>query len=331
MKSNNQLRSVRKQASKAQRYRECSDRLKQVRLRIASTDWRRLTAQAARSDAELAELRIDLRRSADELESQEGRSQQLERLLEELADSLRQADAQLGEYRQQIAGHEATIEHERIRLRDLEQERDDHRHRYLGLSARAGDAESACQTAISRLESAKAERAAVEKLLTDHRQAAEEVQIELEALRRGTEERRAIYINLMRSAAAITSQITAGEQQLAAAQAAIQRADQQLADVASQIQSSATEIQMRSGELAEAIIALEERQRAAAETQSLLMALQNEQETALRELATLRERHSAARERVSILKELEDRYEGVSAGAKEVLLLAQQAALRPAL
>ncbi len=56
------LRSVRSQAGKARRYRECTERLQHLRTQIGLVDWQKLTRQIATREAQLAELR----RRADE-------------------------------------------------------------------------------------------------------------------------------------------------------------------------------------------------------------------------------------------------------------------------
>src|SRR3954467_3304418 len=51
------LRSVRLQAGKARRYRECTERLKQLRTEVALVDWRMLTQQFTSRETQSLELR----------------------------------------------------------------------------------------------------------------------------------------------------------------------------------------------------------------------------------------------------------------------------------
>src|SRR6185436_8843561 len=51
------LRAVRAQAGKARRYRECSERLQQLRTEVAMVDWRALTKQLTSRESQLGELR----------------------------------------------------------------------------------------------------------------------------------------------------------------------------------------------------------------------------------------------------------------------------------
>ncbi len=69
----NRLRSVRSQAAKAQRYREYSDRLQQLRTQIALTEWRALTARLDVAQQELQRLSDHIARASAELTADEAR------------------------------------------------------------------------------------------------------------------------------------------------------------------------------------------------------------------------------------------------------------------
>src|SRR5687768_1560123 len=62
------LRSVRSQAGKARRYRECAERLQQLRTHVGLVDWRKLTRQIASREAQLAELQCHVEERAAKLE-----------------------------------------------------------------------------------------------------------------------------------------------------------------------------------------------------------------------------------------------------------------------
>ncbi len=69
------LRSVRMQAAKANRYRDATSRLQELRTQVGLADWRRLSAQLAAIETGLSELRgeaADLTEQAGALESQQG-------------------------------------------------------------------------------------------------------------------------------------------------------------------------------------------------------------------------------------------------------------------
>src|SRR3954454_6306025 len=79
------LRSVRLQAGKARRYREATERLKQLRTEVALVDWRALTKQLASREAQLVELRTRIEERNTQLASAEAAAQEIEKGLEESA------------------------------------------------------------------------------------------------------------------------------------------------------------------------------------------------------------------------------------------------------
>jgi chromosome segregation protein len=247
----------------------------------------------------------------------------------ELREQVRQVDARIAECRQQIAAREATAEHERSRLGDLQQQREAHQLQYLALSTRAGDVAVECQQAAVAIEQAQVELAACRRRLEEHAEATEAIATRLEALRQIAEGRRAAYVHLMRTAAAIGNQITAAQQQQSAAAARLARLEAEEADLDAQLAVCRADLDSQRGDLEDASAVADRRQAAARHAQSRLAAMQADYERALRGLAELRERHSATRERVAILKELEDRFDGVNAGTKEMLLRARQGGAAP--
>src|SRR5262245_22199634 len=118
----NRLKAVRAQASKARRYRECSERLQALRTQIALVDWRRLTEQ-------LETIESDLVSANEQTQAADAEAQRLEALQLEMetaalaaGEELRNCENQLAFARQHIAGEQATIAHERARSAELEEE-----------------------------------------------------------------------------------------------------------------------------------------------------------------------------------------------------------------
>jgi chromosome segregation protein len=320
----NQLRGVRKQAGKAQRYRQLSDRLKDLRLRLGVADWRRLGRQTDELAGQLATLNDEIASLAEASQACERQGHDLDRSLAEASDLLRQADARSADFGQQIAAAEATIEHERRRLADLENEIESHRRRHAGLCARAGDLENEWQAVTSSYDSVRRQRESLESRLANQRQHVAATQDQLDALRRAGEEQRAAYMNRMRLAASISNQITALDQRRGASQEALQRTQSQLAQIEGQLTAVAQQVALRRGDLERAEAMLGERQAALAQGQTRLNELRQQHEHALAELVAARERHLAARERAAVLQELQDRQEGVDTGARQLLELARQ-------
>jgi chromosome segregation protein len=320
----NQLRTLRRQAGKAQRYRESTERLRHLRLCAAARDWRGVHARRALLESAIGRLRSEITATAAQIESLETQILQYEREQGALADAVREAESQTAQQRERIVAREATIELERSRLRDLERERDEQRARYALLAARAGGLELERHQAEEQWTAAQRERSAIQERLRQQQQAAAQMEAQVEVLRKTSDRQRSAYMNLMRTGAAVSSQITGCEKQYAAAIEALRQARARGAEVRAQLAAHAEARQTQTRVLAEIDAELHERQETASRAQAELRDIGRRHSDAGEQLARLRERHSAARERSAVLQELEDRLEGVGSAAKELLFLSRQ-------
>jgi len=95
-----QLRSVKLQASKAQRYQEYSVRLKELRIALGLKEYRELAEQLRAETAVLDTLKAALAERAAQASAREADTQRLEGVLVRLDDRLREEEARLGEARE---------------------------------------------------------------------------------------------------------------------------------------------------------------------------------------------------------------------------------------
>jgi chromosome segregation protein len=108
-----QLRTLRMQAAKAQKYKEYSDRLRELRVGLGGREYRAMSAALEAEHRLLAELQV-------EVAGANQRTAELEKALRELdwevsrsEEGLRHHEGRLADARQQIAGFEVTLKHER--------------------------------------------------------------------------------------------------------------------------------------------------------------------------------------------------------------------------
>jgi chromosome segregation protein len=313
------LRSVRIQAGKARRYKEYTDRLQELRTQVAAVDWRRLTQRLTELEQELqslSEQRDGLVASAEAIEAQ---LLEAEDRIGEINEAIRQAESQMAANRERIAAQESSIEHQRQTSSDLEQEMARHRRQLLGLAARADDLEQELQNTRAAIQAAEQERRQAAEWLTDGERALTDVIARLDRLRGENEQRRAAHLEHMRLAAGLASETSALESQATAAEAVRERSRNRMAELDRLLDQSAAELEQlrrRREELARR-----------ADQQDGLLATAGQQLVQLREqlaarqgeLGGLQQRHTAAAERAAVLEELDRRYEGLSAGVKEVL------------
>jgi chromosome segregation protein len=143
-----QLRTVKLQASKAQRFREYSERLKELRVTVGLDEYRRLTEALEREVHQLDDLRGELDQRAARAGACEAEAERLEIELADLEDALHDGEAGLARILQQIGAEETTLTHETALTADLEAELARTRRRLGELTSRvAGLAASTAEAA----------------------------------------------------------------------------------------------------------------------------------------------------------------------------------------
>ncbi|MFM8274238.1 MAG: AAA family ATPase, partial [Gemmata sp.] len=117
-----QLRTLRMQAAKAQKYKEHSDRLRELRVGAGVREYRALTSALETEQAALAALKVEVSGATAEAEQLEHRAKELDWAVTRGEESLRHHEARLADARQQIAGFNSTLNHERAAAQSLEAE-----------------------------------------------------------------------------------------------------------------------------------------------------------------------------------------------------------------
>ncbi len=319
----NRLRSVRLQAGKARRYRDYSGRLQELRTQVALVDWTRLSQQLAAFDAELADLETQRSAAEAEAEALEARQLEADSQIGEINEAIRAGEAQNAGYRERIAAGESAIDHERARLRDLEQEIARHQRQLAAMGIRAGDFRQQLQETAEALETAEAHHADVARSLAESERAMTELLNVLDQVRVEEREVRGRQLDEMRTASALDSEISRLDARAAAAGAARQQCQKRLAELdeeAARAAAESEEIRRAGDELA---LQASQRSDRLADAVGLLDLCRRQQAERQAELAQLRERHSGAAERAAVLEELQSRHEGLSPGVREVLTQAR--------
>ncbi len=318
------LRAVRLQAGKARKYKEYSDRLQALRTQTALVDWRRLSGQLTELEAELTAVRDENAGCLAQAESLEAQALALDVQIAEAETAARASDERIARNRERIASRESTIEHEMRRARDLDEEVSRYRRQLVSMSVRAGDLEGQLRKIGEELATAEDEHRQVARRLAEEERGLTQVTAELDALRAEVETERARHLEQLKAASSLGNQISALEAKVASTGAAQQRGEKRLAELTAARETVTSEVakcrqalaelepicQTKHDELQVVRRTLAENRKATAELQ--------------KQLGQLREKQSGATERALVLEELEKRHEGLSAGAKQLIVAAQE-------
>ncbi|WP_439629876.1 chromosome segregation protein SMC, partial [Gemmata sp.] len=118
-----QLRTLRMQAAKAQKFKEYSDRLRELRLGLGVREYREFTESLERDQQVLAGVQAEVSGANQRTGELEAALRDLDREVTRGEDGLRHQETRLADARQQIAGFESTIKHERSAAAGYEAER----------------------------------------------------------------------------------------------------------------------------------------------------------------------------------------------------------------
>jgi len=313
------LRSVRAQASKARRYKEYRDRLQQLRTHVGMVDWRELTDKLEAIQAELTQVRDEATAVAAQAHAEEAGVLDLEAETETANEDIRQFEARIADNRESVASRESSIDHERRRFYDLEEEASRHRGQLAALNSRAGDLNQELQKTVAAVERAEDEHRQNGRRLADRQRTLTDLTGRLDGLRSQNEARREEHVSQMRTAAMLGNQISARQSLLSTATTTADRCRARLEQLQQLYRQREEELdrlcrdeQQRSERVATREAELKSAQ---AEIEGLRRQLADRQE----ELAQVHGRRTGVTERAAVIEELERRREGLTSGVKEVL------------
>jgi chromosome segregation protein len=317
------LRSVRQQAGKARRYRELSDRLRELRVALAVASWRQTSAEIAALDDEISAARHHFAEHAARAERLEARALELDIEAGEAERSARASEQRTAQHRERIAALDTAIEHERQRWQELETEIGQRRRDLAAIRSDAGDVGDRLAATAQGKAKATDDAAQAEEAARTCETTLAQATATLQAVRKDETEHRTLQMRLVRTTGEVQGELQRLEARLAAlATEATARQDrlQELGGQATGAQQTHSDwtakVKLHGAEFTEA-----DAQHAAARTRG--DQARQELSAARGELDSLRTRHQEAASRATVLEELERRLEGVGAGVKQVLLQAR--------
>jgi chromosome segregation protein len=319
-----QLRTVKLQASKAQRYQEYTNRLKELRVALGLDDYHRLSTALDHEVRQLDQLRGELDQRAARAGACEAKAERLEVLLADLEDALHEGEAGLAGVLQQIRAAETTTAHETASSTDLEADLDRTRLRLAELTARVA-------TLAEAVGKAAAERAEADLHAGHHRAdvaarsaALAETVARLAELHGQLAQDKAEHLDQMRRAAQRQNEAVAARAQLDN----LRRERDRLRMRTEQATENLASIDIELQELVEAETQVNDRladaRRRLQEARQEHERLGGQRDRTGERISELRQERSGLASRATVLDGLIRSREGLGAGVREVIALIEQ-------
>ncbi len=313
-----QLRGVRLQAAKAQRYQEYAGRLRELRETLSLQEFHQLTGLLKAAVGQLEALRLGLADEIAQAEVWERELAELEAAIGRHEGAVRMAEADLAQARQQIAAEETTQTHEGALADDLESELAQARQRLAELSQHLRVLNQDAQAAAVERERAEEQFAGQGQTVRAAQERLEATEARLAQLQEQATANQEERLERMRTAARLQNDVASYQAQLD------QLAREQLR-LRLRSEQAAGHLASLDAELQELTSAEETAQQQLAETRTALADTRTERdrlrgladETA-QHAARMRERRSGLVSRLEMLEGLERSHEGLGTGVREV-------------
>ncbi|MEZ6089890.1 MAG: chromosome segregation protein SMC [Pirellulaceae bacterium] len=313
------LKSIKSQASKAEKYRQQAARLKELRMQVAWTDWQEFSRCLDQTESELSDAHSQREAVESELAEVAEQRQQLEISVQSVAVKAQQIEASRADASRRIASLLGRRDADMTARDDLLASCAAQRRRLQVLQAQAGTATAELRRLTSKLEDAVA-------VVGRAREAAEAAEAEnarvgnhVDSVRRTSLEAEQQHLAALREAGELDGQMQRLNQQITEAQRSekvleeritaqqavvdrltddAQRCQQVVSDLDEKIDAYAVQIDTMETELADRRRVLNRRRE---------------------EIAALTSKLHGVSERLNVLEDLQQRHEGIENGVRDVL------------
>jgi chromosome segregation protein len=318
------LTALKGQATKAQRYREMTARLHELRLRLGWTEFSQLQSKAEAASARLQLLNTEFDSQHTDLEEARHEAQICEQKLHAVAEQCQQVEATLQDALQRIAvslSHQQSLR-QRIDESDSEQRRQV--TRLTSLRHRASTLQSELTVVQNQAQVAQAEFDRAQQQSKSSAEQVGKLRGDLSVWTSRHDALRAQQVEVVREISQTSAAAAQHENTLAELLRSIALSENQLADNRQAEQSARRRAEAAAERLkqihqqnSQSSVELAQRKQELEHNRSLLS---NTQE----EAAVLQGRLEGAAERLQILEQLEQHLEGVDAGARHIIEAARE-------
>jgi len=319
-----QLRSVKLQAAKAQRYQEYSQRLKQLRVELGLREFHQLSERLREETAILDRMKAELAEQTAQAEAWEKELQRFEEALTQLDASIAEQAKAKSAAREQIVGYEEKLTHEWALAEEIDKELARARKRGAELSRHvAALAESAGRVG----EELRLVEASCQAQRQDVREREEQLQateMRLSELAQQVQREENEHLECMRQAGRLKNDAISYKAQVDNLTRERMRLLQRSEQAAEHLASLDVELQELSAAEEELQTRLSSARQALTDLRQERDRLRKLSDETTQRAAHLREQRSGLLSRIEVLEGLERSHEGLGTGPRELFALLEQ-------
>jgi chromosome segregation protein len=317
------LRSVRSQAGKAQKYKQQSDRLRELRTQAGLADWCDITNQLSIANGQVANAHSEITTTEQEMAATEAEIKQAELASDQLQQQLHKLTVKSASTRKHIAQNDTTRSSQLARSDELLQESESLQRQLLAIVLRVGNSRQLVTATAEQLEMAEKQHGQKQTQVHIHQDKLKQSKTQLSEIRARIEGWRLEHTEAVRSAAQLDNQIEVLKSQQASAKAACSKCNDQWGAMTKSLDQVTQQWEEAKSALCQLAPVVKESAQALDTSQAKLSTMRRQLAKAQKRLADLQGQLTGSRERANVLQELERRLDGLSAGVKEILKLAK--------
>lgn len=318
------LNRLKSQATKAQRFREMTSRLNELRLRLGWTEFSQFNEKVAAIDEQLEQLTLECKSKTTELQESTEAAQAAELELHEVARECQAVDGRLQDALQRIAVYENQQSTLRQRIEEAKEEELRQTTRLNGLHERTTQMQQEVAAARTELEATEKDAADQSTRVDAAAKQAESLKLTIDEITESCEKSRGTHVELLRDASRKSGERAEKKKELEDLKREKASLEAQLAENDKASESATNLVASTKAKLAEAQNALKASQRALEQAKSEFESEQSAFGEANKQIALITGRLSGAEERFAILEELQQHLDGVDGGARHLLEMASE-------
>ncbi|MCL2306194.1 MAG: chromosome segregation protein SMC, partial [Planctomycetaceae bacterium] len=315
----NQLKTVKAQAGKAQLYRQYTARLQELRVQSSLVDYRKNAAQKNALLEDLEQLAAAEKEVQELLEQYERSVQEVNRLVEESNEQIGRIEGEIVAVKEKIVSEESGVEFQIEQTQTLDAEIVQHARQLLDLNVRSVDTEELMRKTHDEIRNSKKFHREIEATYQQCLETADTLAKELQESRELCSRHGKELEEKRRAISRISGELKG-----------LQNRAQSLAVSREQGQAKVEQSRLQIEELTGTLAKLQEECDKLSESllshKELVEAAKRQKNQHLEQLARLEQelnahqhRHSAMSERIAVLEELLSKHEGLSPGVREVM------------